>query len=604
MADQSQELPQLFLLPRVANSPASRWQPAQEGESILEGEEIGTDLSAARYCGTAAVSETSDHPTPVEKVDTDAPIPITRDCLTAGGSGSVLENRELEKSLVAFRPDPVARGVAIFLTLAGLQRLIGFVRAVWFCRYLPAEELGKWEILFSFLNLAAPLVIFSLPGAFGRYAERYRGQAQLRSFLRQTALVCAALTAIAAIVLFAIHAWLDRLLFAAAGADPLAELLPWTLASIITLNYLTELFTSLRNARISALLFFLNSVLFAVLGVALLLWWRSDALAVTAAYALSNLLTAGIGLGIVRRNYRLLPAERIRLRASELWGEMLPLAFSVWIINLATNLFTIVDRYLIVHLNPSGSDAALTLVGQYHSARLLPLLLLSLFQMLASMILPYMSADWEAAELQRARYRLRLALKLLALGMTGVASLLLVGSPLLFHTALGDKFQAGQQVLPGTLIYCIWFGLTLVAQNYLWCAEKPYLAALALALALATNVNLNIWFFPRWGLPGLVVGTSLAHLAALVMTLLWTARLGFRPDKTLLGLLLLPVSLLAGPAGALAILLLVVAGALLTGTLFTAEEKKLLQEGLLDKLGRWSWLFFMARRPSTPEPLP
>ena len=46
---------------------------------------------------------------------------------------------------------------------------------------------------FGFLMLAAPLVVLSLPGTFGRYVERYRQQGQLRSFLRRTALVCAAL---------------------------------------------------------------------------------------------------------------------------------------------------------------------------------------------------------------------------------------------------------------------------------------------------------------------------------------------------------------------------------------------------------------------------
>ncbi len=82
----------------------------------------------------------------------------------------------------AFAPDSVARGVLIILLLSGLQRLIGFVRAVWFCRYLSPEDLGQWEITFSFLNLAAPMVILSLPGTFGRYAEQYRRRGQLQSF--------------------------------------------------------------------------------------------------------------------------------------------------------------------------------------------------------------------------------------------------------------------------------------------------------------------------------------------------------------------------------------------------------------------------------------
>jgi hypothetical protein len=211
---------------------------------------------------------------------------------------------------MAFAPDSAAYGVAAVLVLAGLQRLIGFVRAVWFCRHLTPEELGKWEVLFSFLNLAAPLVIFSLPGTFGRYAERYRRQGQLRSFLRQTAWVCAGLTAAAVLAIGGAQPWLELLLFGSPGNEPLLRILPWTLASVICLNYLTELFTALRSVRISSMLFFLSSVLFAGLGVGFLVFWRNDAVSVTAAYGLSNLAAAAVAGLILRRHYCLLPPER------------------------------------------------------------------------------------------------------------------------------------------------------------------------------------------------------------------------------------------------------------------------------------------------------
>ncbi|HPP51863.1 MAG TPA: lipopolysaccharide biosynthesis protein, partial [Thermoguttaceae bacterium] len=353
------------------------------------------------------------------------------------------EMEEPFSGLTAFAPDSVARGAAILLVLTGVQRLIGFIRAVWFCRHLAPEELGKWEILFSFLNLAAPLVIFSLPGTFGRYAERYRRQGQLRSFLRQTALVCAGLTLAAGLAILGTQGWLDRLLFDGVGAYELLSLLPCTLASVILLNYLTELFTALRGVRISAALFFLNSVLFAALGVGLLAFWRNDALSVTAAYGMSNLLAAAVGLWILGRNCVLLPPELGPLDQARLWRLLTPFALSVWTINLATNLFSIVDRYLLVHFAPGDGEAALALVGQYHSSRLLPLLVLSVIQMLGAMILPYMSAEWESGQQVKAGVRLRLALKLLAFCMTGLGAICIAAAPLLFQTALAGKFQAG-----------------------------------------------------------------------------------------------------------------------------------------------------------------
>ena len=44
--------------------------------------------------------------------------------------------------------------------------------------------------------------------------------------------------------------------------------------------------------------------------------------------------------------------------------------------------------------------------------------------------------------------------------------------PLFFQVALRGKFPAGQVVLPWALLYCAWFSLWLVLQNYLLCVER------------------------------------------------------------------------------------------------------------------------------------
>lgn len=601
MSDKYGQPAKVFPFLEVANPGERDGSPVDVQKNITEEETISPaflEEEAVWSKGPEAPQHPSETYTPRKE---NLPPPASQTSSSPGDSRGFFDQADPLDPTGAFIPETVGRGVMILLSLAGLQRLIGFARAVWFCRYLPPEELGKWEILFSFLNLAAPMVILSLPGAFGRYAERYRHQGQLRSFLRQTALACAGLSAAAGFILWGAKSWLDQLLFAGSGSEFLLSLLPWTLASIISLNYLTELFTALRNVRLSSMLFFLNSLVFAGVGIALLGWWRNDAVGVTAAYGVANLLTTSVALAILRRNYLRLPSAAAPLPPAELWRTLLPFAFSVWIINLATNSFSMVDRYLIVHLAPGGPAVALGLVGQYHSARLLPLLLLSVFQMLGAMILPHMSADWERGQVERAGCRLRVALKLLVLGMTGLATLLLMAAPVLFQTALGGKFQAGQQVLPGTLCYCIWFGLAVVAQNYLWCAERTYLASLGLLIGLGTNVVLNIWLLPRWGLPGLVAGTALAHLAALAIMLLWAWKLGFRPDRALLLLLLLPAGFLAGLPGACIALGAVVVAGRLGVPMFQPEEKDLLHQGFLGLTGRW-WPF--SKHPSPAEPLP
>ena len=91
------------------------------------------------------------------------------------------------------RPDTLAASVAILLVVSVVQRTIGFGRGVLFCRWLTPEELGQWEMAYSFLLLAAPLVVLGLPGSFGRYLERYRQRGQLRTFLRRATIWTATL---------------------------------------------------------------------------------------------------------------------------------------------------------------------------------------------------------------------------------------------------------------------------------------------------------------------------------------------------------------------------------------------------------------------------
>ena len=86
----------------------------------------------------------------------------------------------------------------------------------------------------------------------------------------------------------------------------------------------------------------------------------------------------------------------------------------------------------------------------------------------------------------------------------------LLAAPLLFQVALRGKFPGGQAVLPWTLVYCTWFGLSLVVQNYLLCAEKARLMSVALFCGLVLNVVSNIVLLPRLGLEGAVLSTAAA----------------------------------------------------------------------------------------------
>jgi len=486
----------------------------------------------------------------------------------------------------ALRADSLAAGVLTLLALAVVQRLVGFVRAILFCRWLDPHELGQWDMAWGFLMLAAPLAVLSLPGTFGRYVERYRQRGQLRVFLRRTAAFCAALAVLGVAVIYLAPRWFSYLIFGSSDQLALVALLAGCLLAVIAYNYLISLFTALRNMRLVCGMELANSLSFAALGIGLLLAFDRSAGSVVLAYGGACLLSSLGALWWLRRAWRASPADATPPPHAAFWSKLLP--FTAWIMasNLLTNLFLVADRYVIVHYWPASAGEALSLVGQYHSSRVVPLLLVSIAAMLGTMLLPHLSHDWEAGRRRRVSDQLNLFLKVLALGMMAVSVVVLLAAPLLFNVAFQGKYNDGLGVLPWTLVYCVWLGVGMVAQTYLWCAERASLASVALLAGLVTSVALNLVLVPRLGLPGAVLGTAAANLAVLVLTLWLSRRAGLGRDSALWVLLAAPLALCLGPWIALLVLAALTWEAVGSDRLISRDDKRQLLGGIVECLQR------------------
>jgi O-antigen/teichoic acid export membrane protein len=490
------------------------------------------------------------------------------------------DNPECPTTPTPLPTDTLVDSVLILLGLSVVQRLVGFVRAVLFCRWLDAEQLGLWDMAFSFLLLAAPLAVLAIPGSFGRYLEHYRQRGQLHAFLRRAILACGglALAALAGTVLA--RRWFSVLIFGSEDQSPMVVLAAGCLVAVIAYNFLIELFTALRNIRLVSAMQLVNSVAFAVLGVALLVSWQCSARSVLLAYGGSCLIAAvWAGCWLPRVWHAAPPAAR-PMRQAALWAKVLPFAAWILLASMLMNLFGMVDRYMIIHFSGTPAVQALDAVGNYHSSRVVPLLLVSIAAMLSTMIMPHLSHDWEAGRRELVAARLRLFLKLFGFALFAGAVAVLLAAPLLFTVALRDKFPCGEAVLPWTLIYCTWFGLWLVMQDYLLCAEKARLASAALACGLVLNVLLNLVLLPRLGLEGAVLSTTAANALSLGLICLFNRRLGFHLDKGAMLVILLPMLLCLGPWVALAGLATVVADGIWDDRLFSPEEKQQIAGGV------------------------
>ena len=475
---------------------------------------------------------------------------------------------------VALRADTLADSVVILLSLTVFQKIVGFGRSVLFCRWLEPEQLGIWEMAFSFLMLSAPLAVLSLPGTFGRYAERYRLQGHLRNFLKRTAAFCALLALLATVAVWIARGWLSQQIFGTPEKTQLVALLAVCMLVLIVFNYFISLCTALRNIRLVSAMQVINVFAFAALGVGLLLGWQCTVAAAVLAYTGAAMVAILPAAWWLRRVWRDLPTHDTATGGGRMWKTLIPFAGWILLINLLTNLFEIADRYMIVHYASASAAESLAVVGNYHSSRVMPMLLVSVAMMLATVLTPHLSHDWEEGKREKVSARLNLFIKTMAFGLTFLAVALMVVAPLLFEVAFKGKFAGGLSVLPWTLTYCIWFSLIMVAQKYLWCAEKAGLAGAALGIGLVANIGLNLVLLPRMGLLGAVLATSVANLLALLLILAFNRMLGFHLHRGAWVLLAAPLSLCLGPLVSSLVLLAIVLEVFNSDRILSREEKQ------------------------------
>lgn len=452
------------------------------------------------------------------------------------------------------RPDALATSVAILLAVSVVQRAVGFGRGVLFCRWLSPEELGHWEMAYSFLLLAAPITVLGVPGSIGRYLERYRQQGQLPTFLRRTMAWTGALVAAAVVVVMANLAAFSQLVFGQPDRRLMVGLLALSLVAVVLHHFLEALFAALRMFRIVSLMQFAQSMSFAVISLSMLAWLPLAAESIVFGYGMACALSACGTLLWMRR-----PLNEVMEPTGEsvshrlFWPPLLRFAIWVWITNLLCHLFGVVDRYMIVHHSGMENDVALAQVGHYHSSRIVPLLFVSVADLLAGVVMPYLSHDWESGRRRKVSQLTNLMLKLTALGMFAAGVVVLWAAPLLFHVAFAGKYDDGMAVLPATLTYCIWYALLIVGQNYIWVAERTRIGTLPLAVGLVANIVLNLILLPTWGLMGAVVATTIATALALVVLCALNAMAGLRLHFGTVCLSAAPVALCAGPLLATAV---------------------------------------------------
>ena len=451
----------------------------------------------------------------------------------------------------SFAADSLAVGMSVMLLMTIFQRGFGFLRGIWFCRLMDESQLGQWAMAFGFVTMVTPIMLFGMPGSLPRYVEHFRRRGQLHQLVRRLMLATAGCAAVFAIALWAAPSWFGWLVFLEPQNTSLIYSVGTAVVAIIGFYFVNELASSLRQVRLVSVMQFAQSVGFTVLGVCwLTLGGGLNGLVLM--FAGATVIAMSPGIWILVRRWSGLELSDQTFDAPGMWRRLLPYAAALWTMNVLANVFELSDRYMILHLTPGGEIAGQAAVGQYHSGRIIPVLLMSLASMISGVLMPYLTADWEAGRKQAVQDRLRGVLSALAVVFTTGAAIGLWVAPWMFHTLLQDRYSSGLSVMPMAFVFCIWASLVTVGQTYLWVTEKGKYVGVALGIGLVSNLTLNSLLLPLWGLPGAVTATLCSH--GVVMLGIWVAmwRSGYPIDQTKVYLTLLPATLLAGPAIAIA----------------------------------------------------
>ena len=490
-----------------------------------------------------------------------------------------------QKDLVT---DSIATGVMFALILTVGQRAIGFFRGLLFCRFMDEQQLGQWSLIWSFLMLLVPLAVLGLPGCFGRYSEYYRQRGQLGYFVKRIAMWATGLTLGLATAMVVFPSQFSHLVFRSTEFTSIVYSMAFCIVMVSVSNFMISLMESLRQVRLVTMMRFLTGILFATVGLGLAVFMEDAAIGATIGFGVSSLVGVIPGLWVLYKYRDTLSNTGEFLRHSTMWSRLAPFAAWLWVSNFFNNCFELSDRYMLLYCSPVSADLAQGLVGQYHSGRTIPLVLISLSAMLGGVLLPYMAAHWEKDEKEEACDQLRWTTKLMSIAFTLVGVAIVIAAPFIFDTLLQGRYEEGLSVLPMTLVYCIWFGLYTVGQDYLWVAEKGKYTALSLFIGLLMNLLLNWLLIPHMGVSGAVLATTISN--ALLVSLIYGFNhyFGCKSDFGLWACACLPLVLLMPVGLSIAMCLCVSVADWKTNCIFRDHEKQEilgLVKGLLNRIG-------------------
>ena len=491
------------------------------------------------------------------------------------------------------RVGSLAESIGVYLPVKMLQKGVGLIRLLLFMYLMTRSEYGLWGLGMLIFMVAGPVLTLGSHHGLTRYAGLYEARGHLRAFCRRMQWAVPAVTvAMTAAALAGSGLITDLVIVSRRQAETIPyahqRMVCWAAlanALVMALYYnMLGLMYGLRTYRLAAAVELLFGVVFTGLGIAALLVSPTGLAALLAHLAaLVVSLAAGmvaihVGLG---RLAEAAPRPRPRVQAQP--GEAgAPLSMDgafrrVLRFGLVALLgATLWNWAIYLSFWLTSKVCGTALGGVYHALLSLGQPVLFAAEAIWAVLFTHVAKRWESGQRATALRTLETAYKAVALAMMTLTIAVIAAAPI-WVRVLPERFRAGQQLLPGLMMFfqvVIHLALmTILAKLH----ERPAVIAVAALGSIAANVVLALHWLPAYGPRGAALAAGVgtyagSGLVTVAYLLICRVKLAWSTYAILAApaLLLLPVWIAA------AIWACVLAAGAFSPLLFTASQKQLL----------------------------
>lgn len=463
------------------------------------------------------------------------------------------------------KKETILESTIIMTVLSVLQKIIQVVRGAIFARVLGAASYGVFSLTLLLLPLLVTLAKLGLPSSFERYVPQYEKKGNLREFLRRSYYMTFVASLVLTFICLVFSGQISEIVYSSKVYKNVIILCVLTILPYVFYENLLYSFNGLRIFKLGALFAFSQFLLFTLLSVPLLLYYRNVESAV-----FSNLISfilVVLIFGYILTNYCLDESQGLKIREVGFYKKIFH--YSSWYIfgPIIASLSMYIDRWMLSRIS------GLEITGVYAVASNFTGFIFIFGTTVGSVLLPNLSRIWEEDLKDKVMFLLNFVLKLNTILLLGYAIVIMFFKQPIISLLYGEAYINGVGILGILFIFWIFNSMFWIIKNYAGLIEKPYLPFIGSTVALVINVLLNYKLIPYYGMMGAALATVISYGIGLMIVFYFSYKYGMYIQMRTVVICIMPLVLILNNIFMISFIILIVVMIWKTDYIFNKEEK-------------------------------